>query len=153
MPTPTHCPHGHAYDEVNTFWQVRYNGHKTAGCRTCRKARLKAKSPYHTERMRAWRAANPERSNRNWTQQRLRKKKWLEHYKLERGCSRCPEHDPVCLDFHHRNPYEKEMTISLGIARASLHRLQNEIAKCDILCANCHRKLHAAERAAKEKVG
>ena len=32
--------------------------------------------------------------------------KFANDYKAERGCCRCPENDPVCLDFHHPN---KEM--------------------------------------------
>ena len=69
-------------------------------------------------------------------------------YKAERGCSRCPEKDPVCLDFHHPDG-EKEMGVSEAARRGwSIKRLLSEIEKCLILCANCHRKHHAgvAER-------
>jgi hypothetical protein len=96
--------------------------------------------------MREWRSLNRERHNRNWTELRKKKKAWLIEYKLTSGgCIKCGESDPVCLDFHHRNPKEKELTLSLAIARASLERIQKEVEKCDILCANCHRKLHAKE--------
>lgn len=46
---------------------------------------------------------------------------------------------PVCMDFDHRNPAEKIDQISELIARVSLKRLLEEIAKCDLICANCHR--------------
>jgi len=56
-------------------------------------------------------------------------------------CIDCGIDDIRVLDFHHRDRQEKE----LGIAKAysySLERIMNETAKCDILCANCHRIRH-----------
>ena len=62
------------------------------------------------------------------------------------GCIRCGEKDIVCLDLHHRNPSEKSFTIGKRKAvGAGIQRLKDEIAKCDVVCANCHRKLHASE--------
>lgn len=70
--------------------------------------------------------------------------KYVNNLKRKSGCLYCDENDPVCLVFHHRNSEEKEMAISRAIAsKWKLERLQKEINKCDILCANCHRKLHA----------
>lgn len=69
--------------------------------------------------------------------------------KAERGCSRCPENDPDCLDFHHRDPTHKKFAIASSVAHYSLERVFEEIGKCDVLCANCHRKLEAALRRAK----
>lgn len=62
--------------------------------------------------------------------------------KRENGCQRCHEHDPKCLDFHHVDATEKEFNIARmrGWAR---ERIFAEIAKCCVLCSNCHRKLHA----------
>lgn len=49
--------------------------------------------------------------------------------------------------FHHRDPREKEITISEAMRRSfGRARILAEIAKCDVLCANCHVKLHARER-------
>lgn len=60
-------------------------------------------------------------------------------------CMRCPESDPSCLDFHHRDPSEKETTVAAILRRNwSDDRIMAEIAKCDVLCSNCHRKLHFA---------
>ena len=36
--------------------------------------------------------------------------------------------------------------LSLAAAKWSLDRIKSEAAKCDILCANCHRKLHYDEK-------
>src|SRR4029077_16703514 len=56
-------------------------------------------------------------------------------------CSRCPESDPRCIDFHHLDPSQKVIEIakipSLGW---SIEKILAEIAKCIPLCSNCHRK-------------
>jgi len=48
------------------------------------------------------------------------------------------------LEFHHREPSSKHFAISS--ASASIARLWSEAAKCDLVCANCHRARHAAAR-------
>ncbi len=53
---------------------------------------------------------------------------------------------PAALEFHHRRSGEKEFAISDGTPRA-WRRVVTELAKCDLLCANCHREVHAAARA------
>ena len=60
------------------------------------------------------------------------------------GCSQCGEKTPVCIDFHHIDPTTKLFNISSRLSK-SIKTLWNEIAKCTLLCANCHRKLHAIE--------
>lgn len=55
--------------------------------------------------------------------------------------NRIPE-EIVALDFHHLNPSEKDLEVSL-LTRYSTKRVKDEIRKCVVLCANCHRKLHA----------
>lgn len=58
------------------------------------------------------------------------------------GCAFCGETDPVVLDFHHRNPAEKKENVKSMSDRTDA-KVRAEIAKCVVLCANCHRKLHA----------
>ena len=45
------------------------------------------------------------------------------------------------LDFHHRDPSEKDFTVS-QYANLSWDKIVKELEKCDLLCANCHRELH-----------
>ena len=54
------------------------------------------------------------------------------------GYSKCIE----SLDFHHKNPSEKEFTIGQH-RNKSKEKLLEEIEKCVCLCSNCHRKVHA----------
>ena len=46
------------------------------------------------------------------------------------------------LEFHHINPQEKEFGICTGVIRALEIELE-EIKKCVLVCANCHREIHA----------
>lgn len=56
------------------------------------------------------------------------------------GCLKCSEKEPAALDFHHIKG--KDMLISQMRGR-NRDKILEEIAKCVILCANCHRKVHA----------
>ena len=73
-------------------------------------------------------------------QVRKRNSIYLFHEKQKRKCSVCGESRTICLDFHHRDPAEKTKQISVLVnSQASIERIQKEIEKCDVLCANCHR--------------
>lgn len=72
---------------------------------------------------------------------------FLNEYKASMGCVCCAEKDPVVLDFHHRDPHAKEFSIGSRV-NTNYNRLVAEVEKCDILCSNCHRRIHHAERMA-----
>lgn len=97
-----------------------------------------------------WYKKNAKKHQRSVAHYRkLRKKKiraWFAAWKTTLKCSRCPETHPACLDFHHRDPKEKVVEVSVAVVRGgwSVEHIQREIAKCDVLCSNCHRKLHDA---------
>ncbi len=68
---------------------------------------------------------------------------WYEEHKASLACQRCPENHPATLIFHHRDPNEKESSISQAMHDGwSIERILKEMQKCDILCVNCHRRLH-----------
>ena len=75
-------------------------------------------------------------------------KKFIQDYKEGKSCIKCGwKAYPDILEFHHRDPKEKLYNLSFGgIANISRARLEIEIAKCDLLCPNCHRVLHHLER-------
>lgn len=75
--------------------------------------------------------------------QKGRKREWINEIKIARGCLCCEEIDFSCLEFHHADPSEKEDTVSnMAADKASDSRIREEIEKCLVLCANCHRKVH-----------
>ena len=43
------------------------------------------------------------------------------------------------MDFDHREGEEKTAHVAMLVNMLSINRLLNEIAKCDLVCANCHR--------------
>ncbi len=47
---------------------------------------------------------------------------------------------PFVMEFDHRDPWNKRFGITRKIGRVGLARLMAEAAKCDIVCANCHRE-------------
>lgn len=48
--------------------------------------------------------------------------------------------DPACMEFDHRDPATKVANVSkMRNGRYPVQALLDEIAKCDLVCANCHR--------------
>jgi len=72
---------------------------------------------------------------------------YIRELKEDSQCVYCEEAHPACLSFHHRYPSEKEYNIPRMVAdRLSIAKIKEEIAKCDIVCENCHRKIHYEEK-------
>ena len=64
-------------------------------------------------------------------------------------CADCGGRFPPCaMDFDHREPGTKLATVTRMIGRAAIVRILAEAAKCDIVCANCHRARTYGRRAA-----
>lgn len=75
-----------------------------------------------------------ERTNRK-TQER---RKWIRKYKLERGCADCGYRDnAAALQFDHLPGHKKEFRIAEN-TNTNIDALKAEIAKCEVVCANCH---------------
>jgi hypothetical protein len=84
------------------------------------------------------RACNAEGVSRH----RNAKKAWC-IAKLGGKCMRCGYSRCVsALEFHHREPGNKDFQFS-KYQKASYETLAAELEKCDLLCANCHREVHA----------
>lgn len=48
------------------------------------------------------------------------------------------------LEFHHKNPKDKDFSISSG-KYLSIQKCKQEVDKCILVCSNCHRELHDIE--------
>lgn len=100
---------------------------------------------YHAAKSREWYARqNPEAlaaRNRARTGARTGKKAaWVRHF----GgiCAHCQQPHPDCVfEFHHINSAEKETTPA-KLFMLSDNRIEAELNKCVMLCANCHRIEH-----------
>ena len=83
-----------------------------------------------------------------------RRKKMQEYrdYKSTLKCERCgyDEH-PYALDFHHvvRSPDNRRVNELIG--DGYFGAAYEEMKKCQVLCANCHRRHHALEHNGNDK--
>ncbi|WP_049928895.1 homing endonuclease associated repeat-containing protein [Halopiger goleimassiliensis] len=89
-----------------------------------------------------WYYKNREERLRRKDRRREEIRRWLHEYKAENcECVRCGETRPACLDFHH--PGEKERGIARMVVNGpSKASIRDEIDRCIVLCANCHRREH-----------
>jgi hypothetical protein len=80
------------------------------------------------------------------SKQRLRVQRtaWLLDYFASHPCCDCGESDPVVLDFDHRR--DKTFEIAESLTYRKWEVILAEIEKCDVVCANCHRRRTAARR-------
>lgn len=67
-------------------------------------------------------------------------------------CKQCGETDIDVLTFHHRDKEDKLFGISANYHARNWDLLLKEIQKCDLLCCNCHMKLHKQETKDKIKL-
>ena len=83
-------------------------------------------------------ANNRARVRQNKRNSRERNRRFVLDYLMGKWCSACPEDNPIVLEFHHRG--NKKENVGNAIQKGwSLKLLLQEIEKCTILCANCHR--------------
>lgn len=76
---------------------------------------------------------------------RRKRKAELHEYKLAMGCVECGyRKSAYALDLHHRDPDTKEFTVGHNFSLAK-ERFCAEVAKCDVICRNCHAELHGEE--------
>lgn len=93
---------------------------------------------------RKWQAKNKEHQS-EYQKRRLGERiELFKRIKMERGCAHCGMKDWRCLEFHHRDPSEKEFTLATAKG-TTMKRLEAEIAKCEVVCANCHRIHHTSK--------
>lgn len=58
-------------------------------------------------------------------------------------CVECGyDHNIAALEFHHKDPVEKDFNIG-SVAHKAWKTIQQELDKCVMLCSNCHRIKHA----------
>lgn len=65
----------------------------------------------------------------------------------EQGCVYCGDNEIIGLDLHHIDPSIKVCSISDIISqRSSVTKFLKEIAKCEVVCSKCHRKIEAGQK-------
>jgi hypothetical protein len=112
-------------------WRRKARGQRDNYCRPCR-AEYKQEH-YALNRQRYIDAAVRRRSSLA-----LERADFLIAYFSSHPCIDCGEADPIVLEFDHRG--DKSFNIAKGLRDRSWDDLVSEIAKCDVVCANCHRR-------------
>ena len=70
----------------------------------------------------------------------------LLRYLESHACVDCGESDPVVLEFDHRDARTKSFSVGSVMQRGySWASVVKEIEKCDVRCANCHRRRTAVQ--------
>jgi hypothetical protein len=112
-------------------WRRKARGQRDNYCRPCR-------ADYKQEHYAANRSRYiPQALARNRIVAAERAAYLIEFFRT-RPCVDCGERDPLVLEFDHLG--DKIFNISKGVRDHSWASVLDEIAKCDVVCANCHRR-------------
>ncbi len=121
-------------------WSNKKLGTRQSWCRGCVSERDKAEAPQR-------RAGKILTNKIGMEKRRIDGIQKVISYLLEHPCVDCGETDVLVLDFDHRDPNTKHddigRLVSLGY---SWDVIKTEIDKCDVRCANDHRRKTARER-------
>jgi predicted transcriptional regulator len=115
------CPKCNVFKLAEDYYHSKKNTDRKAGswCKLCMKAQV-------VERQ------------RKYKQQAL-------DYKGSK-CQSCGYNKyPGALEFHHRDPSQKDIEMSKFSRSPLSEEGKKELNKCDLLCANCHREIHATQ--------
>lgn len=97
------------------------------------------------EYQKKWYKENREKQYVRMERREAEIKKKLTEYKSNLKCD-CGENHPSCIDFHHIDPKQKEISICKAVTNGwGWERIMKEIEKCKVLCSNCHKKIHWEE--------
>ena len=75
---------------------------------------------------------------------RLKRTTYLIEYFVTHPCVDCGETDPIVLEFDHLR--DKRFEISEALHGRTWQSILDEIEKCEVVCANCHRRRTAHRR-------
>lgn len=108
-------------------------------CKTCNR-----------EYQRKWFAQNKkvqiDRVRKNTNRQKENIKKIISDFLRNNPCIDCGESDPIVLDFDHVDSETKEYTVAqIHGYGMSISRLEKEMSRCVVRCANCHRRRTAKQ--------
>jgi hypothetical protein len=67
------------------------------------------------------------------------------NYLMNHPCVDCGESDAICLEFDHVRG-KKKGNIARMLGNYGWPTIEKEIAKCEVRCANCHRRKTARQR-------
>lgn len=139
MPVCTKCQIEKLDSEFSLLYPQKNKIKKRPDCKACVRARAKIAYDADPGKFLARTKIISQRA-------RSRNRKYVDDYLRTHPCMDCGENEIDLLDFDHvRGEKITEVSILVGNA-ARLWKLEQEIAKCDVRCANCHRRITARRR-------
>ena len=108
-------------------------------CRPCRSAY--GREHYEANKQRYIDQARAQKNVR-----RLARTLFLLDYFAAHPCTDCGERDPVVLEFDHLA--DKEFDVTQKLTDRNWQAVLDEMRKCEVVCANCHRRRTARRRGA-----
>jgi hypothetical protein len=116
----------------------RKTGERHGYCRGCQ-------ARYRRDHYRRNKATYVTRAQAQMRQRREVQVRLLHDYLRTHPCVDCGEAEVALLEFDHVDGSPKETEVSNMLGRRSWAKLLAEIGKCDVRCANCHRKRTAKQ--------
>jgi hypothetical protein len=128
--------------EVNPFTEFYKANTKKCGygsyCKQCQHEHYKMRYAYRTKVLKQdWQPFKIEYQDRN--------RIFIAEYLKEHPCVDCGEGDILVLDFDHVRGKKRASVSALVNRAASMESLREEIEKCEVRCANCHRRRRAEQ--------
>ena len=103
----------------------------------------------HVKEIKEWRLANPDWEKAKYDRKRFARRYMLINHYVANPCVDCGELDPVVLEFDHiKEKGDKSFNIGGLSGNVSIKKVIAEMAKCEVRCANCHRRMTAARNPA-----
>ena len=112
-------------------WRRKERGQRDSLCRPCRAA-------YHRAHYLANKQIYVDQARERKRALTLERTGFLLEYFAEHPCADCGETDPVVLEFDHLR--DKAFTIGSCLPYRNWASILEEIKKCEVTCANCHRR-------------
>jgi hypothetical protein len=114
-------------------WKNKKKGTRCNECRECHKL-------YNKKHYAANKSYYIEKAQKHQDDVHVRSLSYLKSH----PCVDCGEPDPIVLDYDHRPGTSKKGNVSSLIQKGnSWDIIEAEIKKCDVRCANCHRRVTA----------
>jgi hypothetical protein len=120
-------------DESEFNWRYKKLGKRQRTCRECQAGQKKQWYEKHGDKHRARVRENNQRYKE--TAQR-----YVWDYLSTHPCVDCGETDPVVLEFDHVRGKKRASIARMVSNLYSVDSIKKEIAKCEVRCANCHRR-------------
>ena len=134
------CAHCKETKPLEEFaWNNKLLGRRQKHCRDCMK--MFNRQSYERRDEKRKREVQENRKRRVMEVQQ-----YIWDYLAAHPCARCGESDPRVLEFDHIKGNKFQSISKMVSDGHTIRSVKKEIAKCQVLCANCHRKKTIKER-------